>query len=332
MSAQTDLTESAAEDAGAADAGLGLNPLVSFGTTELVAGFQQIAQHAVRHPWVTMECLADLAGTLTRTWTYGSTIEPARGDRRFADPAWTSNPLYHAILQSYLAWRASLDRWIANAGFDYVNEQRARFILSQLGDALAPTNTWPGNPAAIRRFFETGGVSAAHGLLHMLHDLARNGGLPSQVDKRAFRVGENLGATQGAVVFRNEQAELLQYAPKSEQVFARPLLIVPPQINKFYLFDLAPGRSVVEYPSGKWDPGIRGKLAQPDCCTARLGRRYLRACPGRSHGRRPFDRWQRGPEHHRRLLGWHHRNGPARVPCRQTRPADQCPDAAGDGA
>jgi polyhydroxyalkanoate synthase subunit PhaC len=247
MSAQSGLSERAAEVAGAADAGLGLNPLVGFGTAELLAGFRQIAQHAVQHPWVTMECLVDLAGTLARTWTCGSIIEPPRGDRRFADPAWTSNPLYHAILQSYLAWRASLDRWVANAGFDHVNEQRARFILSQLGDALAPTNSWPGNPAAIRRFFETGGTSAANGFLHLLHDLARNGGLPSQVDKRAFRVGGNLGATPGTVVFRNEQAELLQYAPKRGQVLARPLLIVPPQINKFYLFDLAPGRSVVEY-------------------------------------------------------------------------------------
>ena len=247
MSAQTELSERAAEDVGAADAGLGLNPLVGFGTADLFAAFGQIAWHLVRHPWATLQHQTNLAGTLLRAWIGGTTIEPARGDRRFADPIWTSNPLYRAIQQSYLAWRNSLDHWVANAGFDKANEQRARFALSQLGDAVAPTNSWLGNPAAMRKLFETGGASAARGLSHMLGDLAHNGGLPSQVDKRAFRVGDNLGATEGAVVFRNEQAELLQYAPKGEQVLTRPLLIVPPQINKFYLFDLAPGRSLIEY-------------------------------------------------------------------------------------
>jgi len=81
----------------------------------------------------------------------------------------------------------------------------------------------------------------------LLDDWSRNGGLPSQVDKRPFHVGENLGTTKGAVVFRNEQAELIQYTPQTQRVLATPLLIVPPQINKFYLFDLAPGRSVVEF-------------------------------------------------------------------------------------
>ena len=247
MSTQIDLTERAAEDAGAVDAGLGLNPLVGFGAADLIAAFQQIAQRVLQHPWVTLEYQFDLAGQLLRACNGGSAIEPARGDRRFADPVWTSNPLYRAIQQAYLAWRDSLDRWVANAGFDRVNEQRARIALSQIGDAAAPTNSWLGNPAAVRKCFETSGMSVVHGLRHMLDDWSQNGGLPAQVDKRGFRVGDNLGATRGTVVFRSDQAELIQYAPKREQVLARPLLIVPPQINKFYLFDLAPGRSVIEY-------------------------------------------------------------------------------------
>ena len=247
MSTQIDLTERAAEDAGAVDAGLGLNPLVGFGAADLIVAFQQIAQRVLQHPWVTLEYQFDLAGQLLRACNGGSAIEPARGDRRFADPVWTSNPLYRAIQQAYLAWRDSLDRWVANAGFDRVNEQRARIALSQIGDAAAPTNSWLGNPAAVRKCFETSGMSVVHGLRHMLDDWSQNGGLPAQVDKRGFRVGDNLGATRGTVVFRSDQAELIQYAPKREQVLARPLLIVPPQINKFYLFDLAPGRSVIEY-------------------------------------------------------------------------------------
>jgi polyhydroxyalkanoate synthase subunit PhaC len=247
MSTQFELTERAAEDVGAVDAGLGLNPLVGFGAIDLITAYRQIAGQVLRHPSIALEYQLDLTRQILRALSGRSAIAPARGDRRFADPVWHSNPGYRAVQQSYLAWRDSLDCWIANAGFDTANEQRARIALSQLADAAAPTNFWLGNPAATRKCIETGGMSAVHGLRHMLDDWSQNGGLPSQVDKRPFHVGENLGTTQGVVVFSNEQAELIQYTPQTERVLATPLLIVPPQINKFYLFDLAPGRSVVEF-------------------------------------------------------------------------------------
>ena len=247
MSTPSELTARAAEDAGAVDAGLGLNPLVGFGAADVLAAFGQIGCHAVRHPLVTLQHQIELASQILRGLTGGSNIEPPRGDRRFADPVWTSSPIYRAIQQCYLASRDALDRWVGQAGFDRVNEQRARIALSQLGDALAPTNTLLGNPAAMRQCFETGGASTLQGLRRILDDWAQNGGLPAQVDKRPFRVGDNLGATDGAVIFRNDQAELIQYTPRTGQVLSRPLLIVPPQINKFYLFDLASGRSLIEY-------------------------------------------------------------------------------------
>ena len=247
MDAPPDLIQPAADDAGAADAGLGLNPLIGFGTADLLAGYRHLAEQAVQHPFVTLEHQIELARKLLLALLGRSNLEPARGDRRFTDEAWTSNPLYRTLLQGYLAWRDSLDAWVGKTGFDLVNEQRARIALSQLGEALAPTNSWLGNPAAIRRCFETAGASTLRGLQHMLQDWTQNGGLPSQVDKRAFRVGDNLAATDGAVIFRNPQVELIQYTPKTEHVWSRPLLIVPPQINKFYLFDIAPGRSLVEY-------------------------------------------------------------------------------------
>jgi polyhydroxyalkanoate synthase len=247
MSTQIDLIESAAEDAGAADAGLGLNPLVGFGILDLIAGLRQATQFVIQHPWVALEYQFDLAGQLLSAWGGASNLEPPKGDRRFADPTWSNNPAYRAIMQAYLAWRGSLDQWVTKARFDKPNEQRVRIALSQLGDAVAPTNTLLGNPAAIRKLFETGGTSAVKGLRNMLEDWSRNGGLPSQVETSAFQVGKNLGVSPGAVIFRNDQLELIQYAPRTEQVLARPLLIVPPQINKFYLFDLAPGRSLIEY-------------------------------------------------------------------------------------
>ena len=138
MSTQSELTERAAEDAGAVDAGLGLNPLVGFGATDLIAAFRQIAWHAVRHPSVTLEYQIELASQILRGLSGGSDIEPPRGDRRFADPVWPSSPVYRAIQQCYLAWRDSLDRWVAKAGFDTVNEQRARIALSQLAMRLRP--------------------------------------------------------------------------------------------------------------------------------------------------------------------------------------------------
>jgi polyhydroxyalkanoate synthase len=112
---------------------------------------------------------------------------------------------------------------------------------------LAPTNTLPGNPAALKRAFDTGGASLARGARNLLDDVRAGRRTPRQVDARPFRLGENLGATPGSVVFRNEVVELIQYSPATEQVRAVPLLIVWSLVNRFYILDLAPGRSFIEY-------------------------------------------------------------------------------------
>ena len=125
--------------------------------------------------------------------------------------------------------------------------EQARFVLNAFISALAPTNTLLGNPAAVKRAFETGGRSVLRGMGHMLHDLRHNGGLPTQVDRSAFAVGTNLGISPGAVVHRDEVIELIQYAPTTARVRQRPLVIVPPPIGRFYFLDLQPGRSLVEY-------------------------------------------------------------------------------------
>ena len=116
-----------------------------------------------------------------------------------------------------------------------------------LVEALAPTNTLLGNPAALKRAFETGARSLGRGVANLVRDWRDNGGLPAQVDRRPFRVGGNLGVTPGQVVFRNEVLELIQYAPTTATVYERPLLMIPPQINKYYILDLAPGRSLIEF-------------------------------------------------------------------------------------
>ncbi len=244
---QPDIAAQAAADAGAADAAFGLNPLVGFGSVDALNAFRDVTIQALTNPWSLAQRHAELVGKLGTAWLGKSDVEPKRGDKRFADPIWNSNPFFKGLKQAYLTWADALATWTDQAGFDHATEPRTRMALSLLADAAAPTNTWLGNPAAISKFFETGGASLVHGLHHMLEDMTKNGGMPTQVDKKAFRVGENLAISPGAVVFKNELLEVIQYAPRTGQVHCRPLLIVPPQINKFYLFDMAPGKSLIEY-------------------------------------------------------------------------------------
>ncbi len=177
-------------------------------------------------------------------------ITPSPKDKRFADPAWSSHPGYRRLLQSYLATSGSLDRLVADfeaGGADWREVEQVRFVLNALTSAMAPTNTLLGNPAALKRAFDTAGLSLARGFRNVLHDLVRNGGLPRQVDRSAFTVGEDLGITPGAVVHRDEVVEVIQYSPSTPRVRQRPLVIVPPPIGRFYFLDLRPGRSLVEY-------------------------------------------------------------------------------------
>lgn len=181
-------------------------------------------------------------------------IAPSPKDRRFADPAWSLHPGYRRLAQSYLAAAASLGRLVDDfeaGGADWREVEQVRFVLGAATSAMAPTNTLLGNPAALKRAFDTAGLSLARGLRNALHDLVRNGGLPRQVDRSAFTVGEDLGITPGAVVHRTEVVEVLQYTPTTPTVRSRPLVIVPPPIGRFYFLDLRPGRSLVEYAVGR---------------------------------------------------------------------------------
>jgi polyhydroxyalkanoate synthase len=150
-------------------------------------------------------------------------------------------------MQAYLLSARLAHELVEAAELEEPAAGKAQFAAELYLDALAPGNYLWGNPAAIKRAFETGGLSLASGFRNFLEDLSENGGMPSQVDLSAFTVGENLAATRGKVVFRNELMELIQYAPQTESVFEIPLLCSPPWINKYYIMDLAPGRSFIEW-------------------------------------------------------------------------------------
>jgi len=228
-------------------AAFGLMPLVGFRGVDLFNVSQQIAQQAIQQPPLLLKHYTNFMLEMGRVMTGQSTVEPDAKDKRFTDEAWKTNPFYHLYLQSYLTWQQSLNAFIDDADLDKKDADRARFVLSLFTDTVAPTNTLLGNPAAMKKMYETGGASLVKGLTHMLEDLANNGGMPSQVNMKAFQVGKDLGISPGAVVFKNEVLELIQYQPTTPQVYSRPLLIVPPQVNKFYVMDLSPGKSIIRY-------------------------------------------------------------------------------------
>jgi polyhydroxyalkanoate synthase len=172
---------------------------------------------------------------------------PVGADKRFADPAWNDNPAFFALRQAYLASIQLADDVRAAGAGETVADAKAELAADFLLDALAPTNFLLTNPAAIKRAIETGGASLAAGASHFVDDLLRNGGRPRQVDTSHFKIGENMAATPGQVVFRNELMELIQYAPQTPKVRTIPMLASPPWINKYYIMDLAPGRSFIEW-------------------------------------------------------------------------------------
>jgi polyhydroxyalkanoate synthase len=172
--------------------------------------------------------------------------EGKKPDKRFTDPEWENNPYYQTLKESYLlASEYLLAEADETDGHDPEEQRRLRFHLKQFVDAMAPVNFLISNPAALRRIAETGGTSLAEGARNLLADL-REGRL-SMTDTTAFELGENIAVTPGKVVFRNELIELIQYEPKTEQVYEVPILFIPPWINKYYILDLRPQNSMVNY-------------------------------------------------------------------------------------
>jgi polyhydroxyalkanoate synthase len=191
-----------------------------------------------------------LAGDTVRIVAGRSARAPAKGDRRFADPAWSQNPAYRRLCQEYLSLCESAGHLVGDLDHgrrSWQDAERARFVMNILMSALAPTNFLPTNPAALKRAFDTAGLSVAKGASQWWRDLRQNGGMPSQTDRSAFGVGLDLAVTPGAVVHRDELVEIIQYTPTTAAVRRQPVIIVPPPIGRYYFLDLRPGRSFVEY-------------------------------------------------------------------------------------
>jgi polyhydroxyalkanoate synthase subunit PhaC len=200
-----------------------------------------------RHPGRAAARAGGLTAELARTALGRSERVPAKGDRRFADPAWEGNWLLRRVLQAYLAVGETVDGLITDAEVDWRAERRARLAAGNVLDALAPSNFAWSNPTVLKEIVNTGGGNLVRGTRQLVHDLGGPSRMPATVDTSGFEVGGNLAASPGSVVLRTEVFELIQYKPSTDQVRETPLLFIPPTINKFYVFDLSPGRSMIEH-------------------------------------------------------------------------------------
>ncbi|ANF83831.1 Poly(3-hydroxyalkanoate) polymerase subunit PhaC [Pseudomonas antarctica] len=222
------------------------NAITGLRGRDLLATLRSVAAHGLRNPVHTARHALALGGQLGRVLLGETVHEPNPNDARFIDPTWKLNPLYRRSLQAYLSWQKQTRHWIDDSALSADDRARAHFAFALLNDAVSPSNTLL-NPLAIKELLNSGGNSVVRGASNLFNDLLHNNGLPSQVSKHAFEVGKTVATTPGSVVFRNELLELIQYKPMSEKQYAKPLLIVPPQINKYYIFDLSPANSFVQY-------------------------------------------------------------------------------------
>jgi polyhydroxyalkanoate synthase subunit PhaC len=180
--------------------------------------------------------------------------QPARGDKRFADPDWAENPVFDVIKQSYLLTANWMNGLVAEVSdVDPMTKRRVEFFMKMLTDAFSPSNFLASNPAALREVMATGGESLVKGMENFAADLERGGGqlAIAQTDYEMFKIGKNVATAPGKVVFRNEIIELLQFSPATETVCEIPLVIFPPWINKFYILDLRPENSMIRWLSAQ---------------------------------------------------------------------------------
>ena len=226
---------------------LAFNPILGLQTNDLAGAAATVMKAMISQPTVAAKAWMGFMGTLAGIVTGNVDARPDPRDKRFADPTWGKSKLHTGLWQTYMAWSKSLNEFVETAEFSDADRQRAQLVSSILIDAMAPSNMMLANPAALRKIVDTGGESLLASAKNFMTDMVENGGMPSTVDKSKFKVGENLATSPGAVVFRNELIELIQYAPASPETYSRPLVMVPPQINKFYSVDLAPDKSMISY-------------------------------------------------------------------------------------
>lgn len=231
-----------------------LGPLIGLTREDIFGAVAVMLRETASDPQRLMKHGQAMGEDMIKIMTGKSDLAPDPKDRRFQDPTWQYNPFMRAGMQYYLAVQKGAARWLEDLDLDELEKDRARFISNIIVDSLAPTNTLIGNPSAQKMAITSGGLSLVKGLKNAYDDMVHNKGMVSQVDKRPFKLGENIATSKGHVVLRTEMMELVHYAPTTDEVYAIPQLTIPPQINKMYINDLSPDKSVVKY---QLDNGIQ---------------------------------------------------------------------------
>jgi polyhydroxyalkanoate synthase len=224
-----------------------LGPLIGVAREDFVGAVALLLRETASDPSRFIRHGTAMAQDMVKIMTGKSELAPDPKDKRFMDPAWQYNPFFRAGAQYYLAVQKGMKNWLEELELDELERNRANFIANIILDGLAPTNTLAGNPTAQKQIINSGGLSLIKGLQNAYNDLVHNKGMVSQVDKRPFKLGENIATSKGNVVYRDEIMEVLQYAPTTEEVHEIPQLTVPPQINKMYINDLSPDKSVIKW-------------------------------------------------------------------------------------
>lgn len=207
---------------------------------------QVIIASALNNPDILAKHYGEFSSDVLEVLRRESDLSAEPTDRRFKDKLWHDNAVYRGLMQIYITWGKHMNAWVEDQEIDDQDRQRVQFIFDQLIAALSPSNL-PINPAALKRAENTEGWTAVAGIKNWIEDVRYNQCMPRQVNENAYTVGVDLGVTPGQVVYRNELLEVIQYKPQTEKVRRRPLIIIPPQINKFYIFDLKPKNSLIDF-------------------------------------------------------------------------------------
>ncbi len=237
-------SERAAEQTGIPDRteGVALTGVLGADLRSVTKAGQELVADFMAQPTLMWETTQKFQRDLFDVWFGNSDIETPE-DARFEDEDWNKNPFFKRVRQTYVTWANSMDQWLERSGLEGIERQRAKFVMDAAKDVFSPANT-PFTPETIRTARETNGQSLIKGMRNFIDDLQNNHGYPAVADRSAFEIGKDVATTEGVVVFRNELFELIQYCPTTEQVHKRPLLYVFSQVNRFYLGDLTPDRSL----------------------------------------------------------------------------------------
>ena len=223
------------------------SPLVGIHTHEVAEAAKALFRVVTKTPRRAGSQLGHFAKELRSIITGDSDLTADPQDRRYADPAWKENFIFRRFMQTHVAAQKDLFDYIDAADMSPMEKGRAHFFASQVADAFSPANFPLTNPAAMRKTLDTGGKNLVRGAKNLYHDMRYNNMMPSMVDATSFEVGVNMATQPGSVVFRHDMFELIQYTPTTPKVYARPLLMTPPQVNKFYVADLTPEKSLFKW-------------------------------------------------------------------------------------